>query len=394
MGAAEPRTRHPTRHTPLLQVLAELVGRALLVLGVVHLMPQIFVGDITRFFRVAQRVTPEHLPYRSVPWEFPPLTVPFLLLEKLSSGSRAMYLTLFAGTTVCLELASLELLRRHWPTHRRELTTIWTVSVLPVAMLAWFRLDFLAVFFATLAVIGIERRRTAAWAIVAGVAAKLWPGLLLVVLAAQRRWRALLGAAIGCAVFFVAWYAFSPAGFRRFLRYRAGAGLEVESVPASLRLLGHHGSFQVRSGAWVIDAGGFRWVDPAVGACLIVFTVAVGWWAYRRDQCDWAALGGSLVLATMLFSRLLSAQYLVWLGPFVALLWIRGRRAVGWLSVAAAWLTVAYLLLFDGHIIRGSKVVAAIVLARNAVLGLLLVVLLAAARPRRSAAGQPTVKRK
>jgi len=366
------------------RLLLEVVGRAALVVVVVHLLPHIFVGDISHYRGLARRMSSSHLPYRSVPWEFPPLTLPFAVLEKVSFGSRAIYLTLFAAVTVSLELGSLELLRRQWPGHVRQLTWIWTVAVLPVALLAWFRLDFLAVFFATLALIAIERRTSdwpVIWPIVAGVATKLWPGLLLIVLVVQRRWRALVVTTTGSAIFFAAWYAYSPSGFRTFVRYRAGEGLEVESVLASLRLLGHHGPFHVRSGAWVIDAGGFRWADSVMGACLLLFGLTLGWWAYRRKGCDHVALSGALVLGSMLFSRLLSAQYLVWLAPFVAVLWVRGHRAVGWLATLAAWLTVAYLLWFEHHLVHDSKAIAGIVLARNVVLVALLVVLVVAVRP-------------
>ncbi|MDQ6696783.1 MAG: DUF2029 domain-containing protein [Actinomycetota bacterium] len=366
--------------THVRRLAVELAGRSLLVVVTVHLLPHIFVGDITHFRHIARLVTPSRLPYRSVLWEFPPLTIPFLLLEKISSGSRAVYLSLFAAVTVTLELASLELLRRAWPDRDKELTWIWMATVLPVAALAYFRLDFLAVFFAALALVGIERGRATAWPIVAGVATKLWPGLLLVVLAVQRRWRSAVAGLIGSIAVFVGWYAFSPKGFRAFVRYRAGKGLEIESLPASLRLLGHHGRFTVRSGAWVIDAGGFHWVDPAVSAALVVFTVALGWWAYRRAAVDAVALGGALVLGTMLFSRLLSAQYLVWLGPFVAVLWIRGRRSVGWLALIASWLTFVELLWFEHHLIRGSRVMGAVVLARNVVLVALLVDLVRSVR--------------
>ena len=368
-------------------MVAELAARAVLVTAVVHLLPHIFVGDISHFRHIGRLITWSRLPYRAVLWEFPPLTIPFALLEKFSE-SRAIFLSLFAAVTVVLELASLELLRRTWPAHDRELTGIWTITVLPVAMLAYFRLDFLAVLFGTIALIGIERRRATVWPIVAGVATKVWPVLLLVVLAVQQRWRAVVGGVVGCVLVFAGWYAFSPSGFHTFLRYRAGSGLEIESLPASLRLLGHHGPFRVRSGAWVIDAGGFAWVDPAVAVVLVLFTAGLAWWAYRHQPFDAVALGGALVLASMLFSRLLSAQYMVWLGPFVAVLWIRGHRAIGWLCAVASWLTVVELLWFEHHLIKGSKVMGAVVLGRNIVLVALLVLLVMAVRDRPEVNGE------
>lgn len=372
------------------RLLVELAARGVLVVAVVHAFPHIFVGDISYFQAIAERVGAAHLPYRAVRWEFPPLTVAFLLLEKVSGGSRAVYLSMFAAVTVVLELTSLEMLRRTWPDGDRELTGIWSVTVLPVAALAYFRFDFAAVLFATLALVGIERSRATAWPIVAGVATKLWPGLLLAVLAAQRRWRSVAAAAGGCLAVFAGWYAFSPSGFRAFVRFRAGKGLEVESLPASLRLLGHHGPFAVRSGAWVIDANGFGWVDPTLSLGLVLFTVVIAGWAYRRRTCDAVALAGALVLASMLFSRLLSAQYIVWLGPFVALLWIGGHRWVGWLSLVASWLTLIELLWFDPLLIhRSSRVIGAVILARNLVLVVLLVVLVDAVRGR-GVADDPT----
>ena len=107
-----------------------------------------------------------------------------------SPSGRGRLPRLFAAVTVSLELG---VPRTVAPSVARscdrDLTWIWSATVLPVAALAYFRLDFLAVLFATLALIGIERRRATVWPIVAGVATKLWPGLLLVVLAAERRWR-------------------------------------------------------------------------------------------------------------------------------------------------------------------------------------------------------------
>ena len=63
------------------------------------------------------------------------------------------------------------------------------------------------------------------------------------------------------------------------------------------------------------------------------------------------------------------------------MLWIRGHRPIGWLSIAASWLTVVELLWFEHDLIHGSKLIGAVVLARNVVLMALLVVLVAARVP-------------
>jgi hypothetical protein len=84
----------------------------------------------------------------------------------------------------------------------------------------------------------------------------------------------------------------------------------------------------------------------------------------------------------MLFSRILSAQYVVWVAPFVALVAARGNRRAGWLYVAAGWLTLTYLLWFDSSVIPGNRLLGGVTLARNLCLVALLVELFLAIRPR------------
>src|SRR5437868_5041195 len=82
-----------------------------------------------------------------------------------------------------------------------------------LATIAWFRFDFLAVALAVAAFCRLQRGKPAAAALVAGVATKLWPGLLAVVLVADRRWKQ-LGVTVGATVaVFAGWWAFSPSGF-------------------------------------------------------------------------------------------------------------------------------------------------------------------------------------
>ncbi len=368
----------------------ELGLRVALIALSIHVLPRVFTGDINNFLSEARHfslVDPARMPYRYVPphhhaYEFPPLTVPFLALERVAFGSKAVFTWLFALSMAGFELGSLAVLRRTWPEHRRSLDQFWYGAVVPLGLVCWFRHDFLAVFFATtglVALVGATRRHPSmATSITAGFAAKLWPAVLIPCLAVRRRWREAATASAACLAVVVAWWAFSPAGFRRFLQFRAGNGLEIESVPASLQLLGSNAHFAVRSGAWVIDAGGGKGAGTVLNAALVVFVVAVLAWAWFRRSVDVVALGGALTVAAFLFSRIISPQYLVWPAPFVALLWVRGRRLVGWVSAAAAWCTVGYLLFFDSALVKGNRLVAAVVVARNVLLLALLVALVQA----------------
>ena len=365
--------------------------RIALIAVAIHLLPHVFTGDASHFFHQATRYSLtdlDRMPYRFVPphehpYEFPPLTIPSLLLGRASFGSRLAFTWLLGLTMAGFELASLGLLRRAWPEHRRSLNRFWYVVVVPLGPLAWFRHDFVAVLFATIALVGLERRtRGGAAAIVAGFATKLWPASLITCLAVRRRWRDAVAATVGCVAVVVAWRQFSPSGFRRFLAFREGSGLEVESLPASVRLLAHHGPFRVRSGAWVIDAGHFGWFANAATAALVVFAALVVWRAWRASSPDLAALAAALTIASFVFSRIISAQYLVWPAPFLAVVAARGNRRVTVLAAAATLLTVVYLMAFDHALVTGDRLVGGVVLARNVVLVCLLAELVRAVRNR------------
>ena len=382
------------------RLAGEVVVRLVLIGIAIHLLPHVFTGDASHFYRQASRYSLVHLdrmPYRFVPrgehsYEFPPLTVAFLALQHLSFRSRTAFTWLLGTTMAAFELASLILLRRAWPEHRRGLNRFWYATVVPLGLLAWFRYDFAAVLFATIAFVALERRtRGVVAGIVAGFATKLWPAALIACLAVRRRWRDAAVAAASCGVVLVAWRQFSPTGFGRFLAYREGSGLEVESLPASLRLLGHHGPFRVRSGAWVIDAGHFAWVNPVSTVALVAFVAFAITVAWRAPRADVAALAGALTIGSFLFSRIISAQYLVWPAPFLALLVVRGNRRIAALAAATTVLTFGYLLAFDHALVEGNRWVGGVVLARNLVLVLLLVETTVAIRPRvrASRASQP-----
>lgn len=360
----------------------ELLLRVALVALTLRFLPRVFHGDIPHFWSLAGKVSAHRLPYRDVPFEFPPLTVGFLILRKIPSLTYFEYRWLFALVMIGFEYGSLVVLRRAWPELCRRITLSWYLTVVPVSLLGWFRFDLAAVFFATVALVALERdRRHGGWATVVGFGLKLWPVVLIPSFLLKGRRRSAVVTGAGCAGLVAAWYAFSPSGFRRFLKLREGTGLEVESLPASLRLLGHHGRFVVRSGAWVIDAGGFPWVNTVLTAVLVVFAVGLIVRAARHPGPNVVALAGALTLASFLFSRIISAQYVLWLGPFVALLWARGHRLVGWLGAATSVITVGYLYEFKSGLLHGNHLVAGLVLLRNALLVVMLIELSRLATP-------------
>jgi hypothetical protein len=347
----------------------EVLSRVLLVAVTLVVLPQIFIGDVTWYWNHGLGVGLHHLPYRDFVWEFPPLTVPVVALVGVTGHHYGLFLVAFVCVMVTCELAALRILRRDLPSEQRApLTAYWMAVGLPLATIAWFRFDWLPVLCAVIAFTRLVRGRPAAAALVAGVAAKLWPVVLAVLLIADRRWKQLAWTVLGTVGLMAGWFAFAPAGFRAFWEYRRGSGLQLESVGGALLLLVKGGHPAFVSGAWVVGNGGYRWVDPAAMLAFAVLGLVVVH-RLRRDPAsvDPAALCGGLVVCVLLGSHLLSPQYMVWPLPFLALAWARGERRATVAFAAASFLTVFELARYHA-LLTAARWMAAVVCARNALL--------------------------
>jgi hypothetical protein len=357
----------------------EVLLRLALVVLVLVAFPPNFVYDVRYYWLHAHGLSFGHLPYRDFLWEYPPLAALPLLLVPLSGGAYNAFLLLFVTTMVGVEYACLVVLRRAWPDQALAITVWWHALALPLATIAWFRLDFLAVLPATCVLISLDRGRRGGGALVAGVAAKLWPGVLALGLIARREWRQLAIAAGGTTAMVAVWVAWSPAGLRAFLRYRRGSGLQIESLGGSvLRLLGHKPVYV--SGSWVMEPGHWGWVEPALMTALALagVAVAVGVGRFRVSAAAMPEFLGAAVIGLLLAARLLSPQFLVWALPFVVVVAARGGKRQGQLFAAAIGLTLVTNWSYT-DLVFGAGWHALPVVARNAVL-----VVLAASLVRRA----------
>jgi hypothetical protein len=349
---------------------AEVAVRALLVLVTCTWLPQVFTVDARWYRWEARHLSLTSLPYRGLPWEFPPLTTPVLVVARVLSED--VFTVVFAAAMLATELGALELLRRAHPELEPGLTRAWHVLVLPMVPLVAFRLDALP----TLALAGALAaahlgRPTARW-VVAGAALKLWPALVLLLHVPARRWSDLRAGVAGLAALLAGWWLWSPSGFAQFLAYRRGSGLQIESIPASLVRPFTGGPVVLVSGAAVHGAGGWGWVEPLAMVALLVGSGLLLRTAWTRPGHDPVALVGARVLLSMLCSRILSPQYLVWIAPAVVLLAARGRRGPLRLALAAEALTLLVVVRYD-QLVDGSIADQVVLLVRNALLvGLLL----------------------
>ncbi|HEV8296991.1 MAG TPA: glycosyltransferase family 87 protein [Acidimicrobiales bacterium] len=351
------------RHRPRSWPPLELALRGVVLVTVFAHPHAFYTYDPEQFWQRTQDLSLHHLPYRDFLWEFPPLTIVALLPAPLVS--RGAYVALFLVLMVAAEYGSLLVLRWSRPADAFGITAYWTLVGLPLAAFTWFRLDFISVLFATLALVAVVHHREPSVPLTAGVAAKLWPGVAVAGLVLQRRWRAVIASVAAVTALVLAWFAFSPSGFREFVRYRHGSGFQVESTIGALRMLGR-APVGSASDSFVTDAGRYRYADTAfllAWAALAVVTVVI---ALRRPV-HLAPLLGALVTWLMVLSRILSPQYLVWLLPFAALAWVDGDRVATIAFGAASVMTLAVIEHYNAYI-AGNRAVVLTVVLRNLLL--------------------------
>jgi hypothetical protein len=236
----------------------------------------------------------------------------------------------------------------------------------------------------------VARGRPRLGSLVLGLAfaAKIYPGVLVPLAVAfvwRRRGRreAVICAAVAAgaaAAVFLPFVVLSPHGVWSSISGQASRPLQIESLGAAL-LLGAHQAWglpleQVNShGSDNLGGATADWLAAAHGLVAPLVVLAL-WIAFARGEATRRRLfrfAAAAVCAFVVFGKVLSPQYLIWLIPLVPL--VRSRAA--WALFAAAllltqlWFPHRYLDLAYGFDPRASW----LVLARDLVLVALLLVL-------------------
>ena len=225
----------------------------------------------------------------------------------------------------------------------------WVMMVAPMLLIIPFRIDALSVMLTVAAVFyAIERHETASLAATIGaILSKGWP----VVLAATDWWRGERRRARAVVVFTVALgvLLIATPGFRAA---RSFIGVHDETLSGSLvvvsRLLtGHDPQIVHSAGAEYVVAG--TWavlLNLAIGGAITLASLTV-----LRRAFSWRggiALIAAMTYGVLLASPLLSAQFILWPIPFVALTGSRRGRVL--LTTAASISVVLAAVWFPGTI--------------------------------------------
>lgn len=343
----------------------EIFARVMLVVLALLAPINLLTNDVRIYWDRARDISPNYLPYRDFTWEYPPLTVlPLLLLPLSGRGSEGFHL-LFLPLMVGLEYGSLCLIRRARPEHFMAVTKFWSLTVVPLSLLAWFRFDYMSVFFATIALIALERKKSLVLPVLLGFLSKLWPIFFAVGLFAQRRFKETAYVIAACVAATAVWWALTPDGFHTFLKFRQGEGFQVESLPGAVILAsGRHSVYTF--GALNVSDNPVHFLQYVMNGLSLLGPAVIAVFALRSKHRNDVALVAGTIAFVLCVNRLLSPQFIVWLAPFVVWMWPKERR-LGLIYALLAWLTLGVILFYHA-IIRNNLLLDLLLNARNIVL--------------------------
>lgn len=361
--------------------------------------------DLGFYQGVGEAFARGEVPYRDFDPAYPPAALPILILPFMLGAKAGIWegyalhfeqLTLLLGAllvvTVVLALGALRASRG------RTILAAAFVAVSPLLvgsiMPARYDLWPAALTVGGLAAVIAGRTRLGGGVLGLAVMAKVYP-LVILPLVLTYVWRRTgARAALTCAAFAMGtgvavalpFLLIAPAGLWQSVRDLVARPLQVESLGAAILWVGHAVAGVPLSVS--IGFGSDNLVGPLPDAIAAIQSVAlvlalVGIWAWfararSTDDQRLVTASAAAVCAFILFGKVLSGQYLIWLVPLVALM--NGRRAI----IAALILTAALVLMqqwyparYPAWIAGADPSVAWIVLARDLALAAALTVLVA-----------------
>jgi uncharacterized membrane protein len=381
-------------------------GLGVAVLAIVALSPPVdfldrdVPADLRLYESFGERMVAGEIPYRDFYVDYPPGSVPAFFVPALADGfPTAFRLEMFALAGVCVALVAVVLARTGAGTLRLYAAPLAAaLAALPLRQVFFDRYDLwpTALLVAGLAAFVLGRPGTGGAALGVGAAAKIFPLVALpLVLVRRSRHEAVVGLLVAGAVVTLPFAALGPGGVRFTMLQQVKRPIQIETLGGSLLLvadrLGLTDVGVVLSYGSHNIAGRIGSTVAAVQLVLLVAALVAVWLLHargpRNDGRLLTAVAASTV-AFVVFGKVLSPQYLIWLAPIVPLaassVWL---PAVG-TFFGAAVLTQLWFPSRFGELVREGDV-AWIVAGRNLVLVALFVALLVGLRPSRPGTPAP-----
>jgi glycosyl transferase family 87 len=364
--------------------------------------------DTVEYHRYGKAIVDGHVPYRDFSVEYPPGALPAFVVPAVGDPSFNLYnrefQILMAVCGIGALAAMAAALRALGASAERTAAALgfFALSPLVLGSVILYRYDLwpAVLTVAGLAAVLMRRERLGFAAIGLGVAAKAFPAVaippaLAYVWRTRGRREALLclGAAVAvAAAVIVPFLVLAPHGVWESVVHQSTRPLQIESLGSALLLAAHHTwglalTMESSHGSQNL-VGSLPHAVGSVSSALLAIVLVAIWVAAARLPATPERLvrfTAASLTAFVVFDKVLSPQFLIWLLPIVPL--VRGRRGLAAsallglaLLLTQVWFPIRY---FD--LVRFEAFPSWVLLARDLVLVALLVVLTAPARvPARS----------
>ena len=364
------------------------------------------VTDIPLYRTYGERVAGGLVPYRDFGFEYPPGALPFLVLPALVTDSLASYRAVFVAELAVV--GALAVLAFDWALRnlgrrgRDRLVVLGVIAVVPVLLggVILTRFDLVPAALVALAagLMATARLRWAAFVVGVGIAVKLYPVVLLPLLAiaawrrSGRREAAVVVAlaAAPAVVVYVPFVILGADGVLDSFGRQLGRPLQIESLGAGVLLVLHHAAGMPLE--WSSGSGSQNLTGTTAGSVAVlqgivqVVALALVWVGFARGPATTDRLlryAAAALVAFVALGKVLSPQYLVWLVLLVPLVGGVRSRAALWLTVLACALTAVWFPARYWELVREFDPLPSwLVLCRGVALVALLAVLTATERER------------
>lgn len=353
-------------------------------------------GDSANYeFWAGQMLTFQLNAYSEFGMEYPPGSIPFIVLPGIHKPLDDSYRTRFVLAMIAVDLVgllALLVLARRWGSSLGP--WIWVAVVPLLGPISYNRLDLVP---AVATILAIERFSARAWFggggwLGYGVVAKVYPALFVpVAFAAARKKHILLGAGVVVALFLLPYLGFLDDVYRNVLGYHTERGIQIESLWGFVLLFaskfGHAIGIVFNFGALHVESS----LSPALevlSELLSLGFVGLGVWLATRARQRNAARAGSAGLphetdvsgpeltailfmtmaGTLAVGSVFSPQYMVWLGAFAAAAlcdretWL---RVPGLAVLPAALMTQFIYPFFYGRLVATEMPALVLLASRN-----------------------------